>query len=778
MAYLLLIKIGNAGYIKLKKTKSFTTVTAICFLTCTLYQISFGFENRRTSVVLQNIGQDERSSSPLIITRLKDSINLDGLSNELAWEGIEPLPVIQQSPNYRNIPSEKTEILLGYDDNYLYVAGRLYDSEPSKIQAPSRKRDDLNGSTEWFGVIIDSFNDKENGLAFFTTPTGSRTDVNVANDAQISDPRFMPINLSWNTFWDVEVVVNEEGWFAEIRIPLSSLRFQEKEGRVIMGLIAWRWIARKVELITFPDISPDLGAWSTWKPSQAQEIILENVESKNPFYVTPYVLGGYGQVFDLNEAETAYERDENPTFEAGLDVKLGLTSNLTLDLSVNTDFAQVEADDMQVNLTRFSLFFPEKRLFFQERNSIFEFNLGGPNRLFYSRRIGLNEGESVRIYGGARLIGRIGQWDIGIIDMQTAPSDELSSENFGVLRLRRRVFNPFSYVGGIVTSRLGMDGTYNTAYGIDAIIRVYGDDYFSFQWAQTFENEKTNKFASFDPSRIGLSWTRRRYVGFGYDLSFSRSGENFNPGMGFHMRDDYTRYGVKILHGWLPGERSFLQSHNIFLDGSVFLSHTNGSIESVELGPGWEFNTKKGYNANIALKMYHENIAENFELSDDVTIPVGTYTYFGMAGTFMTPMGGLLNTAGMVDIGSFYDGYRISMSLTPRWNVSSGLELSGMYQFNRIGFPNRDKNFTAHIARLRCVVMPSTKFSATAFIQYNSASDAVIGNIRLRYNPQEGNDLYLVYNEAINSNRSREIPNLPFTSGRTILIKYSYTFNF
>ena len=179
------------------------------------------------------------------------------------------------------------------------------------------------------------------------------------------------------------------------------------------------------------------------------------MQNKKPFYITPYMLGGGERTFSLDETESAYSREDTPTFEAGLDIKYGPTSNLTLDLTLNTDFAQVEADNQQINLTRSSLFFPEKRMFFQERSSIVDFGFGEANRLFYSRRIGIHDGSPVRIYGGARLVGRVGGWDIGMLDMQAAPFEEVSSENFGVFRARRRVFNPYSYVGGIVTSRIG-----------------------------------------------------------------------------------------------------------------------------------------------------------------------------------------------------------------------------------------------------------------------------------------------------------------------------------
>jgi len=321
----------------------------------------FSQENgKKRGIILQEEPKQKTGSNgQKEIPRITGAVKLDGLSNEQAWEGIHPLPVVMHAPNFLDEPSERTEILVAFDNDYLYLAGRLFDSEPSRIQSASKKRDEMKPNNDWFGVVIDSFNDKENALVFFTTPSGLRLDMHVFNDA-IADEYF---NASWNTFWDVATVRNGQGWFVEMRIPFSSLRFQDREGRVVMGLIAWRWIARKNELIIFPEVSPKWGGWSGFKPSQAQEVVFEGLYSRRPLYVAPYALGGFGRSFELNDQETAYVRDDEPAHEAGLDIKYGLTSNLTLDLTLNTDFAQVEADDEQINLTRFSLFFPEKRLF-------------------------------------------------------------------------------------------------------------------------------------------------------------------------------------------------------------------------------------------------------------------------------------------------------------------------------------------------------------------------------------------------------------------------------
>ncbi|MCX6563566.1 MAG: carbohydrate binding family 9 domain-containing protein, partial [Candidatus Aminicenantes bacterium] len=212
------------------------------------------------------------AKEPIVIQRLSAPVTLDGLSREEAWKDIKPLPLIMFIPNYGNPPSEKTEVLLGFDDDYLYIAGRLYDSEPLKIQAPSKKRDYFESNSELFGVLFDTFDDKENGLAFYTTPTGLRWDGSVSNDAEVRSITDMPVNSSWNTFWDVAVVRNDQGWFAEMRIPFSSLRFQDRDGRVVMGLLAFRWIPRKTECDVFPAVDQKLGTMAIWKPSQAREI--------------------------------------------------------------------------------------------------------------------------------------------------------------------------------------------------------------------------------------------------------------------------------------------------------------------------------------------------------------------------------------------------------------------------------------------------------------------------------------------------------------------------
>ncbi|MFQ6615173.1 MAG: DUF5916 domain-containing protein [Fidelibacterota bacterium] len=717
----------------------------------------------------------------MTLPRIDGPVTLDGFSQEPAWQRINPLEVTMNQPTFGLDPSEVTEILVAYDDDYLYVAGRLYDSDPEGIQRGAMNRDNMSPSNDWFGIILDTFNDNENGLGFFTTPAGIRFDAAVFNDAQGE----FPVNVSWNTFWDVAVKITDQGWFAEMRIPFSSLRFQDTDGQVTMGLTAWRYIARKFETVTFPAISPKWGFWSVWKPSLAQRVRLEGVYSRNPLYVTPYALGGTGQSSKLNDDETAWTVEQNPARDIGLDVKYSLSSNLTLDLTLNTDFAQVEADDEQVNLTRFSLFFPEKRLFFQERSSIFDFSLGGPNRLFYSRSIGLSDYGLVPILGGVRLVGRLGDWDIGGMNMQTAqtafsPEPDstvtVASENFGVLRLRRQVLNPYSYAGGMVTSRIGTDGHRNLAYALDGILRLFGDDYLTLNWAQTADTETTEPILSLATTRFRLNWERRTKEGLGFDLSVSRQGMDYNPGMGFVPRTNYTLFRNEVSYGWFPDEDSPIFSHSLSLLSWIFLNNTDGRLESAEVGSSWWRSTKSGVFTSLGLKLLHESITDTFRLSSDSFISPDTYTFTELSASYQSPFGGLFRVETYLNGGTFYDGHRLSLRAVPAWVISKYFEASGSVEFNRVRFPQRDQRFDSNIVRLRLKTTLSAVLSLFTFIQYNSATDAIVFNGRFRFNPREGTDLYIVYNEGINTNRHSFDPALPFTDTRTVLVKYSTTF--
>ena len=736
------------------------TIAAICLL--------FLFSN---SLFSQQVIDIKRFETPVVF---------DGQPFETAWNNMDMFALVMHRPNFGNDPSETSEVMIGYDDNYLWVGARLFMSDASKINAVTKKRDEMLFEYDAFGIILDTYDDNENGQAFYTTPTGSRTDYAVANDAAGGGGGpGESLNLSWNTFWDVKTSRDDKGWYVEMRIPFSSLKFKPENDVATMGLLITRNISANNETDTYPAIDPRYGFMATNKPSLAASIQINGARPERPVYVSPYAITGYSRDWNINETEDAYLKEDKKHLNAGLDIKYNINSNLTLDLTANTDFAQVEADDQQVNLTRYSLFFPEKRMFFQERSSLFSFSLGGHNdNLFYSRNIGISRGDPVRIYGGARLVGRIGGWDMGFLDMQTEDYEENPSENFGVLRMRRQVINQNSYVGGIFTSRLGMNGDHNYAYGLDGIFRLFGDDYLNVKWAQTYDSKIGNKMASFDPAFILINWERRSEEGFAYNFNYTYSGEQFNPGIGFVMRGGVQGFNSQLLYGWLPGENSPFFNYSIFVRADRYSRLGDGELEGMSIEPGFEINTKSSIHAEISLEYQQEGVIEEFRLSDSITIAPAEYRFTGLQLMIGTSEARMISVRGDVNGGQFYDGWRYGLESETNLNLSSSFKLSAGYEFNALRFPERATNnsLNIHSVNARALYMFSTKLSTSLLVQFVNTEEEMITNFRIRYNPREGNDFYLVFNEFRALSGKNEIPAIPSFFNRTVMVKYTHTF--
>jgi len=504
------------------------------------------------------------------------------------------------------------------------------------------------------------------------------------------------------------------------------------------------------------------------------------VESQRPVYIRPYVLGGIERLSEEVSDGSGYRFNNNRMAEAGLDVKYGLTNNLTLDLTLNTDFAQVEADDQQVNLSRFSLFFPEKRQFFQERAGLFEFRTGGQSRLFHSRRIGLtNNGEMVRILGGARVVGKVGDWDVGILNMQTDKQGNQVGENFATIRLRRQILNPYSYAGVIGTSRIGVDGQYNVAYGVDGSFRLYGDDYLTFTWAHTFDETEGFQRSSSptESGRISAEFERRLQDGFGYETGFVWSGPDYNPGMGFIQRTDFTQFSQEFNYTYRhDGESPFI-SNSFGVEAELFYRNLGWELETVQLESDWSYLLKSGNQGSVGVNMTQENLLFSFNLDDDTIIAAGDYTFYQLVGSYSMSRAGLFRFSANAEVGGFYDGEGVTISFQPSWNVSRHLEIGGSYNFVYVDFSERNQQFTSHLARLRLGVPFNRQVSTNLFFQYNSVTDSFTTNARFRYNFSEGNDLWVVYNEDLNTNtRPYMLPEMPRSRFRTFMVKYTHTF--
>ena len=725
---------------------------------------------------------DSTNSVPFIIPLIRGSFKLDGIVDDACWNNLSPVPLVMHIPTFGNQPTEKSDVFICHDNEYVYVGGRFFDKEAGKINVSSRMRDNIGSQEDGFFIFFDTFNDHENSVGFHTNVAGVREDMTIAKDGTEQGPW----NNTWNTFWDVKTTRDNSGWYMEMRIPLSSLRFRENNDKVDMGIICLRYIPRKFEIDMFPAIPRNWGFWSFIKPSQSQKTELEGVHSKTPFYIAPYITSGLNQESRLNSEGTAYSMHNEPKLTGGLDMKYGITSNLTADLSINTDFAQVESDNAQINLTRFSLFFPEKRLFFQERASNFAFAFDDMNTLFYSRQIGLHEGRAVPILAGARLVGRAGPWDIGFLDMQTQAyktvekdGTDLPSENFGVFRMRRQVFNPNSYVGGILTSRLGTDGTYNEVIGLDGIIKIFSNDYLDMKYAQSFDEKYKNKAFSLDASRMWFDWQRRNEKGLGYDFFYSRAGETYEPDMGFESRNNYFMTGTKLKYGLIAGENSKISRHTFMMNGQIWKDNGTNDTQSAYASAGYTLDLKSSSGFNININHNYEFLADTFYISNDAVVTYvrpNSYSYNFASIDVHTPYTTKLYCEIISNFGQFYDGNQFTMNLFASYKFGAFLSLSPSYEFDRIRFPSRNQSFNGQIAGIKALVMLSNTLSVSAQVQYSNMAHGMVTNMRLRYNPKEGNDLYIVFNEGRNIQLNRETPALDPIANRGILVKYTYTF--
>lgn len=701
-----------------------------------------------------------QSADTLRLHRLTGPITLDGPSDEPAWAAVAPLPMTTYTPVFGQPITEPTEIRVAYDAAFLYVSGRLYDSQPRSVRTNTLYRDGYSGD-DIIAIVLDTYDDHQTASWFVVNPGGNRTDRSVSNDGEFAGG--MPMNGDWNTYWDVATAQSDAGWFAEMRIPFSSLGFQDVNGRVVMGMIVYRFVARKNERQVHPAIPPNWGLGFA-KPSQARRIVLEGVYSRRPVYVTPYGLGGV-------------RRDAASTREGGLDVRYSPLSNLTLDFSLNTDFAQVEVDDQQVNLTRFDLFFPEKRQFFQARAAIFDFGTGGFDRLFHSRVIGLVNDEPVRLLGGVRAVGRAGRWDLGALNMQTARRNGLPSENFGVARFKRQVLNSYSTVGSMVTTRVGEDGSYNVGAGLDASIRPVGDEYLTLKLARTFDSDYPGiGLVDLDAARLFARWERRNEVGLSYAAEVVRSGAAFDPGLGFNLRSDYTSVAPGVQYQWFGGATAPFRSLGLSADALVFRRNGDGTVESAIIEPGLSMELKGGAQITAGVRVVYESVREAFDLDRGTSVPPGDYWFRDASLRYMAARAGTFRPTGSISVGQFFDGRLVSLSATPAWNPSRHLELGIDYAFNAIRFADRGQSADLHLARVRIQSAYDVHLSLATFLQYNSATDEASVNARLRYNFREGNDLWIVYNETVSTDPVLIVPPPPFSQPRALMVKYTHTF--
>jgi hypothetical protein len=408
---------------------------------------------------------------------------------------------------------------------------------------------------------------------------------------------------------------------------------------------------------------------------------------------------------------------------------------------------------------------------------VFDFSTGGfgdPSRLFHSRQIGLdNRGLPIRILGGGRLVGRVGGWDLAALNLETEGSRRGHAENFGVTRVRRRVLNAASTVGGIFTSRVAEGGRYNYSYGTDAVLRLLTNDYLTLQWAQTIDDSLGGSAAA---GMARAVWERRAAQGLVYRLGAKWSGPDHDPELGFFTRRDFRAFEGNLRYGWYPGTRTIFQNIQPSLLAYTVVRNTDGVAETVQLSSYLNFAFKSGIGGFLFHGGSSEFLNRPLQLAPNVSVPAGRHTFRSTSINVSPRQGARLRTSMSLGYGDFYDGKQLTAFVAPTATISPNLELSAEYQVNRIRFPSRSQSLDADIARVRAQVALNTKLSANGFLQYNRAADAIVSNVRVRLHLNEGRDLFIVYNDHLNTERERVTPELPFSQERAILVKFMYAF--
>lgn len=663
-------------------------------------------------------------------TKIEIAPRIDGRLVEAEWqEALRVSDFVQRIPRDGAVPSESTYVYLMYTDETLFVGVRAFDTEPHRIVATVMQRDDFTiTSNDQFVVAIDSYNDKRNGFWFSTNPLGARVDAQFSNEGDIWES-------NWDGEWWCEATTDDAGWTAEIGIPFSTLRFQPANENV-MGINIFRRIIHTNEQIFAPRIPLEY-PYGTPNVSVAREYALEGITAGRRLEIQPYGLLG------LDGGVVQPEQGGNVHGDVGLDARYGITSNLRLTLSLNTDFAETEADERQINLTRFPLFFPERRDFFLESAGVFKFGLPEELEVFFSRRVGLvrdSIGAFVEapILAGGKLTGRLGRGEIGVMSVQTDDTDITGRENFSVARVKYGV-GVRSYAGGIVTQRTTGTGTALRSGGLDASLY--------FPW-----NTVVSGFAATTDSRDGgnLGDAGAAYLAVArpgertsFHLGVMEVGPQFEPAMGFLLRRDVRKWTANLRLPLYLEEKSVRR----IIPNYDFTRYERRNGEALDWNHklGMEVEMQSEDVGRVAFHRVQESVPLDFLIFRNVAVPSGRYVDNQIRVGVTTKSGRRVSAVSDVTIGEFFGGEIFEALTSLDWKINHQLTTSLFYQFNHIDLPA--SAFDVHLARFRASWSFNTKATLAGLVQYENERETLATNVRFRYQVSEGRDLFLVFND-------------------------------
>ncbi|MBP7549267.1 MAG: carbohydrate binding family 9 domain-containing protein [Gemmatimonadaceae bacterium] len=702
------------------------------------------------------IARDTAGRATVRAIKLPAPLTLDGVLDEAVYTSELPFDgLIQVVPAYGAPASERSDIWVMYDTEHMYVTCRCWDAAPPEQWVVNELRRDTGGlrNNEHFGVLFDTFHDRRSGFAFYTNPLGARADYSIIDEGGS--------NTDWNPVWTSRTGRFEGGWIVEMAIPLKSLRFRAGRDqqwgiqirRSIRHKNEWTYLTRVPQLLAGPQALNRVSAGGTL-------VGLDLPEAGKNLELKPYTLARVA----TDRVRTPAENDVLSTAVGG-DLKYGLTPNLTADLTVNTDFAQVEIDEQQVNLTRFSLFFPEKREFFLEGRGIFDFARGGTGAtgstassdvptMFYTRRIGLNNGGVIPIDVGGRLTGKLGPYAVGLVQIGTAENTRATTPptNFTVLRLKRDILRRSS-VGVMATNRsVATSGIGSSAaFGVDGAFLISQTLTANAYWARTRLSGAAPGTGTDDASyQARLDYSADRYGAVAEHLAV---GADFDPQIGFRRRADIRRSYGQLRFSPRPTARFKGVRKFTWTTSGEYIENGAGTVETrIWLG---HFDTEFQSSDKFAIDVTrdYEFLRQPFTpTGSTVAILPGGYDFSDIAVSY--EFGAQRRAAGTVRLqgGQYYDGTISSITIGPSNSFSSAriailkqLAVEPTFAVVRIERPTAA--FTTRLARARIDYGFTPLMFASALLQYSSADRAFSTNLRFRWEYAPGSEIFLVYTD-------------------------------
>ena len=717
------------------------------------------------------VSRDAAGRATVRAVRLTAPLRLDGTLDERVYTDLQALSdFIQQEPVEGARATEKTEAWVLFDDDNIYVSARAWDSAPeSQWIANEMRRDSTNILyNEGIHFTFDTFHDRRNGVIFNVNAIGGRLDGQTTLERNW--------NGDWNPVWDVRTGRFEGGWTMEAAIPFKSLRYRPGRAQT-WGFNIRRVVQWKNEMSSLTPLPAARGLPAQFMMSLSATLVGLEVPTggRGTIELKPYAISEVA-----GTRSGASELLNDVVGDLGFDVKYGVTQNLVADVTVNTDFAQVEADEQQVNLTRFSLFFPEKREFFLENQGTFAFGGaqssgsrgGGTDTpvLFYSRGIGLDKGREVPIDVGGRTTGRLGKFSVGFMNIQTGDVPDIGTRgtNFTVARVRRDLLRR-SNLGFLFTGRsVSKSGAGSSeTYGIDGVFSFFDNLNINTYWARTVVAGPSDDDVSY---RAQLDYNGDRY---GVQAERLVVGGDFDPEVGFIRRDDFDRRFGSFRFSPRPAVIDAVRKFT-FQGQVAYVLDRAGLLETRENQGQFGIEFENSDMFTLTYTESYEFLKQPFPIAPDVTLPVGSYSFQDTEASFA--LGPQRKLAGTVSVqrGRFFSGNKTTVGFSRgRLELTPQLSFEPSVSYNRVDLP--EGRFTTNLVTTRAVYSMTPLMFVSALLQYNSSNDSLATNVRLRWEYRPGSELFVVYNEERDTLAPTRIPQL---ENRAFIVKINRLFRF